>query len=66
MKFIYLLSLFIAISCSQKPQDAIEIYVSPSGNDTNLGTIEAPFATAERARDEVRNIKNKKSAPVTV
>uniref|UniRef100_UPI0032174330 PDZ domain-containing protein n=1 Tax=uncultured Draconibacterium sp. TaxID=1573823 RepID=UPI0032174330 len=44
----------------------MEIYVSPSGNDTNPGTIEAPFASVERARDEVRNLKNKKSAPVTV
>jgi hypothetical protein len=31
-------------------------YVSPSGNDTNAGTITAPFRTVQRARDVVRTV----------
>ncbi len=38
-------------------QSPLELYVSPSGDDTNLGTsISAPFQTLERARDEVRSL----------
>lgn len=32
----------------------ISIYVSTSGNDNNDGTLQAPFATLERARTEAR------------
>ncbi|WP_112263125.1 RICIN domain-containing protein [Lentzea terrae] len=31
-------------------------YVSPSGNDTNAGTITSPFRTVQRARDVVRTV----------
>lgn len=31
-----------------------ELFVSPDGDDRNNGTVEAPFATPERARDAVR------------
>jgi hypothetical protein len=37
----------------------MEIYVSPTGNDNNPGTLEAPFATLERARDAVREDRGK-------
>lgn len=33
------------------------LYVSPTGDDTAAGTREAPFATIERARDELRQLK---------
>ncbi len=33
------------------------IWVSPEGNDRNPGTEEKPFATLERARDEVRAVR---------
>lgn len=36
---------------------ALEIHVAPSGNDANSGTKEKPFATPERARDEIRRMK---------
>ena len=39
------------------------IYVSPQGKDTNPGTKERPFATIERAREEVRKIKREKGMP---
>ncbi|MCQ2462283.1 MAG: right-handed parallel beta-helix repeat-containing protein [Clostridia bacterium] len=45
-----------------------DFYVSPDGNDKNDGTAEKPFATLERARDEVRKTykTNKKSITVAV
>lgn len=33
---------------------ALELYVAPGGEDSNPGTISEPFATLERARDEIR------------
>lgn len=42
---------------------AADFYVSPSGNDTNIGTVGAPFATLERARTEVRNLKARAGLP---
>jgi len=36
---------------------AAEFYVAPSGNDANPGTRSRPFATPERARDEVRQLR---------
>ena len=39
-----------------KPIDVktADIFVSPSGNDDNRGTVESPFATLKRAREAVR------------
>ncbi len=37
------------------PFSTFDLYVSPNGNDANAGTQSAPFATLERARDEVRS-----------
>jgi hypothetical protein len=49
---------------------ALDLYVSPRGNDNNPGTIEKPFLTLERARDEVRTLRRTSpaagSAAVTV
>lgn len=47
--------------------DRIELFVSPDGNDKSSGRIpvpdrkkkDGPFATIERAKEEVRNLKNK-------
>jgi hypothetical protein len=36
---------------------AAEVFVAPDGADANDGTAEKPFATLERARDEVRALK---------
>ena len=33
------------------------LYVSPTGSDAASGTKDAPFATLQRARDEVRSLK---------
>lgn len=39
------------------PDPAVELYVAPDGTDTAPGTREAPFATLERARDALRQLR---------
>ena len=34
-----------------------KLYVSPDGNDVNKGTIESPFKTLERARNQIRLLR---------
>lgn len=45
-----------------------EIFVSPTGNDSNSGTIDSPLKTLEGARDKVRSIKKSTGlkSPITV
>ncbi len=43
--------------CSGPGEERKILYVSPSGNDGDPGTLERPFATLERARDEIRSVK---------
>jgi hypothetical protein len=38
------------------PAPAAQLYVATAGSDTNPGTQNKPFATPERARDEVRRL----------
>jgi hypothetical protein len=55
MRFIYItFILAILTSCANK-----EFYISPTGNDNNPGTIEQPFLTLEKARNEIRKTKAK-------
>ncbi len=42
------------------------LYVSPEGNDGNVGTIDAPVRTIEKARDMVRAITPTMQADITV
>jgi parallel beta-helix repeat protein len=48
--------------------ESFKIYVAPSGDDSAAGTLDAPFATLERARNEIRQQKNaaKLTKPVEV
>lgn len=49
------------------PRDGVELFVSPKGADTNPGTKGKPFASLERARDEIRVRKTPESSkPITV
>ncbi|MFD0962229.1 golvesin C-terminal-like domain-containing protein [Paenibacillus chungangensis] len=43
-----------------------ELYVSPSGDDANPGTLAAPFATIDRARQEVRQLNGNMQDDITV
>ena len=39
-------------------------YVALNGNDTNPGTLELPFATLEKARNSIRDLKSAQGLPV--
>lgn len=43
-----------------------DIFVDACGNDKNNGTIDAPFATLERAKEEVKIIKSHSNVPICV
>jgi len=43
---------------------AAELYLSPSGDDASPGTKDRPFATLQRARDEIRRLRAAGSLPV--
>jgi hypothetical protein len=43
-----------------------EFYISPTGKDTNPGTITAPFATIMHARDVIRTINKNMQGPINV
>ena len=45
------------------PHPAVELFVSPEGSDTNTGIKKCPFATLERARDEIRKLKKNGPLP---
>lgn len=40
-----------------------DFHVAPAGSDSNPGTASSPFATLERARDAVRELKRQKGLP---
>ena len=42
--------------CGAGVSGAMELYISPEGNDQNTGTIEQPFATLTAARNAVRSM----------
>ncbi len=42
---------------------ALDIFVSPDGSDTDKGTIESPFASIERARNQIRYLKRSVKLP---
>ncbi|MEV6237668.1 RICIN domain-containing protein [Lentzea sp. NPDC051838] len=62
-----LFALFLAGS-TQSAAAAVQAtyYVSPSGNDTNAGTISAPFKTVQRARDVVRTVNSNMTGDIQV
>ena len=59
---LFLIGVFLLQMCSfsvfaQDEAGPAILYVATNGNDANDGTIDAPFATLERARDEIRDMK---------
>ncbi|MGC9003147.1 MAG: right-handed parallel beta-helix repeat-containing protein [bacterium] len=79
MKMLFLLPsafilLFLIASTDESPSQArgsLALYVSPSGNDSWSGRLpspnrsksDGPFATLERARDEIRRLKRENRLP---
>ena len=58
IRLIFLVALFIAL-----PLSALEFYVATNGDNANAGTKAKPFATLERARDEVRKLQQDDKLP---
>lgn len=56
LKSIFTAMVLIAASCVTMAQD---VYISPHGNDSNLGTKNNPVATLERAQSLARKQKSK-------
>ncbi|HEY3322295.1 MAG TPA: LamG-like jellyroll fold domain-containing protein [Planctomycetota bacterium] len=47
----------------KRPDPGVTLFVSPDGKDANAGTKESPFASIQRARDEIRAIKKRGALP---
>jgi len=79
---LLLSTITFLVSCDQNPQKNTtdkaseqkseastavgDFYVSPKGNDSASGAIDAPFATLARARDAVRELKTHKKSDIRV
>ena len=51
-------------AAAAEPAAVAELFVSPTGQDTNPGTADKPFATLERARDAVRKLRSADGKPL--
>ncbi len=63
-----LVAMILAASCARiqeasMPRKPHTLHVAPDGSDANPGTATKPFATLERARDEVRALKKAGGVP---
>lgn len=59
-----MLTAFLYVPVSA--QDNIEFYVSVNGSDENIGSIDSPFATIEKAQAAVREINKNMKGDITV
>ncbi len=62
-------AIVAVLLCTYANGEGVALYVSPEGNDSWTGdTIEKPFATIQKARDAIREMKKKNglTEPVTV
>ncbi len=58
-----LLAAGLMVSCGGDEHYALTYHVAPGGDDANPGTKRRPFATLERARDEIRLLKTTEGLP---
>ena len=66
-KFQIIILGLILFSISVHSQNVKQLFISTSGNDKYVGTIDKPFATLEKARKEVRKILQiEKNISITV
>lgn len=61
-KQLNVLQMIALILFLQEPLFSQKIYLSPSGNDNNPGTIDKPFATLTAARNKSRDYRKSSSA----
>lgn len=69
LKLFFLFSmLYVSISCSNtESKNELAFYVSPEGSDTQNGkSAETAFATLEKARNAIRELKQSKELDKTV
>lgn len=52
-----IICMFLLMGCAGNKD--LELFVSPTGNDSNPGSLEAPFATLNKARLAIRALSNK-------
>ena len=45
---------------------AADLFVAPTGSDSNSGTLESPFRSLEKARDVIRTMNSNMSEDITV
>jgi len=70
LRSILLLMAFLPGLCPEAESQVLELYVSPAGNDSwsgrtpAPGNYDGPFATLERARDEIRGLKQDGGLPM--
>ncbi|WP_140939262.1 right-handed parallel beta-helix repeat-containing protein [Sphingobacterium lumbrici] len=66
-KYRILLFAFLLIVGTTSAQTVKQLFVSPSGNDKAIGTIDKPFATLAKARTAVKTIlENEKGVAIHV
>ena len=66
MKLLPLFILFTFLVSCDTEIDPYDFYVSPTGNDANSGTKNDPFATLDKARLAVRELKKTKKEDITI
>jgi hypothetical protein len=59
-KIVLLLIAIVVFSCGK--QETASFYVSPKGDDANIGSIDAPFASIAKAKEAVRALPTKEKA----
>jgi len=58
------LSICVLLAALVAPRlKAAEFYVAPAGDDSNAGSKDSPFASLERARDAVRDLRSREAQP---
>ncbi|MBI4586648.1 MAG: right-handed parallel beta-helix repeat-containing protein [Planctomycetes bacterium] len=55
--------MWLALKAGGADAVPLEIYLAPGGSDENPGTLERPFATLERAREALRQLKKQGGLP---
>ncbi|MBN1805591.1 MAG: right-handed parallel beta-helix repeat-containing protein [Sedimentisphaerales bacterium] len=58
-----ILVLLLSVLFTQAAFASVNFYVSPSGDDSAPGSLESPFATLEKARDAIRELKETRGLP---
>jgi hypothetical protein len=64
--FMFALNIFPIQATYVSASNQATFYVSPSGSDSNPGTLSAPFQTIQKARDAVRMINRNMTGDIMV